>query len=173
MASTYKIVVYHGLIPGTQYNWPADGGVFHNADSSPSSITAAQPIPIPPAGQYRYSHRKNLLLWWLTPATGSIRNLRFWTGPEVVAQGTMMQAYPQQDYSQASSADLNNSILGGADVAIYTEASPLTLNPGVVHTGGTVGRGTQPFLIMQLRIDSTAASGGANERSMTWVWDET
>ena len=173
MASTFKICVVHGLIPGTQYDWPIDGGIFHTADSTPSSLSQATPIPVPTDGSYRYSYRKNVFVLWTAPPDGSIRNLRFWTGPETVDQGTAMFGKPSQDYLQAGSQDVTTPVADTVDVVTYTETTPLTLTPGLVLSSGQTGRGTQPYMVLQMRLNNTASHGQSAERTMTWTWDET
>jgi hypothetical protein len=173
MAANYQIAVLHGPAASPSYVvWPA-GGIFHAGDSTPTAVGSAVQIQIPSGGAFAYSYRKNVWLDFTSAPVGVIRNLRVWFGPEAQPTGVLLFVGTSANYTEAVPADLTTLYPGAVDASVYTQANPLVLQAGTVLTNPQTGRGTQPFLILQERIASTAAQGLSTARSFTYMWEET
>lgn len=168
MAATWKEVVYHGAGP-TKSDWTANGK-FHKADTDPTTDVSATAVVVPAAGS-NYSWGKFLKSEWTTAPAGKIMNLRVFSNGSPMATGVDIMAKVTPTYVQPSASD-ETGISGTTAISTYTSASPLVVNSGDVLVNPSTGVGTQDYLLLQLRVGTTAAPGITTGYTITRRYDE-
>jgi hypothetical protein len=170
MPATYEVRVFHGASPGTDSLWPA-GGIYHQADSTPSVVDNNTAIPIPTSGT-NYSRRKYVKLKTTAAPTGTESNLRWSTDGQAWGTGVGFHVTTVSAYAQSTSADHSALGAGMVDATQYTDASPLVVNAGTVLTA-TTGFGTQDFVVTQVSVGASASPGATAARALKYRVDET
>lgn len=172
MPATVIIAVYHGASPGTP-SADVSGTTIRFKRADEDLQDSNNPIPIPNSGA-NYSWRKSIKLRILTDPDTEIRNLRFYSEGQSLGTGRSLRAKQASTYTQASSSDEGTELSGSVDVDTYTTSSPLVLEAGqVLANGAAPGEGSQDFVELQAKIDSTAIAGGsANAKGLVYRYDE-
>ena len=167
---------------------PADHIRLKLADND--AVDTATPCRIPTADQvaaeipFTYSYIKNLKLMAHIGPTNSISNLRFFASPGELVTGISLMGdlTTNLGYHAGVSSDSTGdttahfAIVTGANA--WTKASPLVVAAGTVWGAAETGDGgaDQPFVLLQVRVGSTASPGTFPASPTTGVisyrWDE-
>ncbi len=169
MSATIQIDSFHGSTPVPNSNISSIR--FRRDDTDTQDYSS--PIPIPSSG-INYSWRKSIKANITISPSAQISNLRWYSDGIAWENGVVCYVCHYSNYIQASVSDNTTEISGSdlADSTIYTSASPLVINSGIVISNPNTGYGTQDYLIMQLSVDSDAVQGVQSSHSFFYTWDE-
>ena len=176
MPAVAEAHVFHGVSPGTPTNITSTTIRFKKADND--TADANNPLTIPAAGS-NYSWRKAFKL--RCPTTGPdnrLESLRFFSEVQNMGTGRNLLIQQPGTYTQASSADETaetaGSLPAGRFADFYTSFVPLVVNGGQVFSAAQTGSGTQDFVVLQARVETTAAVGNvAANKGLVYRFDET
>lgn len=170
MAAVTEFQVFHGVGPGTPSDVTNVTMRMKRADNDTQDDS--DPVPIPTSG-FSYSWRKSFKL--SAPVTGpdnSLENLRFFTLAQNMGTGREVFVLFPSAYTQASVSD-ESSAISADNIDNYTTGSPKVINGGQVLGPAATGTGTQDFVVVQLRQDSTAIIGdNLNDKEIVYRYDE-
>jgi hypothetical protein len=150
-----------------------------NAEDTSTTAGTSNSILIPSAGT-NYSYWASFRLNITAIVGGTVNNIKFFTdGANSFGTGISLKASTATAYAQAtgtagtSGTQLttgNYATLAGApvDAFTYTSGSPLAI-AGSASATGDVG----DFLVLQIEVVNTAASGATAQETMTLRYDDT
>lgn len=136
---------------------------FKNADNA--TVDTSNPMVIPGAGS-DYSYEKWLRLYVSGGTYTEITNIELYTDG-ANGMGTGVTPYAKTVASYATPAEAT-ATTGYTALHSYTSGSPLTVGAGPYTSTGDKGN----YVVMMLKVDSTAAAGATPTETVTWVWDE-
>lgn len=173
MASTTRVVVFHGSSPTTSIITNTHIR-FKRADDD--TVNTANPIPIP-TNSINYSWRKHTKLEFVTAPPEEITNLRWLSDGTTVGTGVQLVVTRTNTYVQGSVSDETAQVTGDdttVDATTYTTSSPLVVNAGTVVTStDTFPRlGNQKFVAQQMKVFTTALAGSTSARTYVCRYDE-
>lgn len=151
---------------------------YHSADVYSASSTDNS-VLIPDSGT-NYSFWRTVRLYINTISDGTVDNIRYYTdGSNDYGTGVSVVVATAGSYVQATGTvgetgdELNETNHGGlngapSDAFAYTSGSPLSVT-GSSSTTGDVG----DFIVDQLQVADTAASGTTSQETTTIKYDDT
>lgn len=169
MAAITQVLSYHGASPvgsdisNTEIHWK-------RADEDSANLN--NPVDKPTAGT-GYSWRKYTKLNHVSGLTGQIGNIRWFAdlAPEDWAFSAELYAGTTPSYTQPSSADESAQVGGTVNVDAHTQGSPL-LVAGETNAITAPGTGSQPYVVQQMGVLSTATAGRKTPRRFVYRYDE-
>jgi hypothetical protein len=172
MAATYNWAQRYGAPAGTEVDLGASGNLFNfkTADDATAANYSSNPITASDAADGGNSYE----VWLRAHFTGTfnqIDNLQFWmstnfspsTGLTVNWKGNNSGSYaaPTTDDSTVATASVPTSDPGTANVSIGTSLS-----------GNLTAAGYSDYIVLQLHVGTTAASGDTSLATFTLQYDE-
>jgi hypothetical protein len=126
---------------------------------------------IKPTSGTNYSYVKTFYLNADTAPTGTINNVKFYADGTIGWTGVTISAKTSSTYSQATGTEGTTAaaMSGGADVATYTSASPLSVTGSINATTGKIS----DYVLLQAAVGTTATTGTTASETMTFRYDET
>lgn len=150
-----------------------------NAEDAHSTAGTTNSVLIPASGS-NYSYWVNTRLSIDAITSGTVNNIKWYTdgsnnfGTGVTALAQDASAYTQATGTVGTSGTVlnttNNANLSGApvDPFTFTSGSPKSVT-GSASATGDLGN----FMVYQLVVASTAASGASAQETFTWQYDDT
>lgn len=153
-----------------------------NAEDSPTSTTGNS-ILVPSSAGTNYSYWVTTRLKVNTITSGTVDNVKWFTdgsnnfGTGVTCSVGQSTAYVQANGTPGTSGNLVQTgapashatyTLGNANAFTYVTGSPLSVT-GTTTTTGQFGN----YVIYQIGVDQTAASGATAQETFTWRYDDT
>lgn len=171
MAETFNWAQTYGTSPGTATDLGASGNLFNfkNADDATAANYSSNPITASDSANQGRSYE----VWLRAHFTGTfnkIDNLQFWmstnfspsTGLTVYWKGNNAGSYatPVNTDSSVATATVPTSDPGTANVSIGTSLS-----------GNLTSAGYSDYIVLQLDVATTAASGDTSLATFTLQYD--
>lgn len=176
--------------PGTQQNVDSLGPPcirYKTADDG--TIDTANPIPIPAAGT-KYSYWKNIYLKCATAPATQVDNVKFYTDGSGFGTGIDVMLglqFPTKnsgsnagyEVALGTPGDTGTELVAGhtgitssASAYGYTSGAPLSLS--ISEAGSIINAigETCNYLLMQMNVINTAASGNLLDETFTFSYDE-
>ena len=178
MAATVKIYRHHGETPTkTEVN---DINTRLMAEDSHSTAGTTNPIRVPDTGS-NYSYWATFRLNVTANAeTNTINNMKWYTdGSNDLGTGIEMEVAKASAYGQAvgtegtsgsalsNHAHLITSVTGAFN---YASGSPLDIDTTSTGTGSTGEIGD--FVVVQMKVGTTAGAGASTQETITFQYDE-
>lgn len=180
MAATVYVYVHTGSTP-TNTNTEALGPPNVRLKTEDDhTIDTNNPIPIPSSGS-KYSYWKSITLWANTSPTGTIDNIKLYTDGGGFGTGitTYVGDQTTATYDEASGTPgdtgdemvtTHTQISSRTDVFSYTSGDPKSVS-GSIDNPNT-GR-VSNYVVIQMRVQSTASPGDLTNETFTFRYDET
>ena len=185
MAASVSILRITGAFAGqsttdiTGANTVANAQDTHEATATLSS----NPVRIPSIGS-NYSYWVTTRLYAATAPTGTINNIRWYTGGSdnfgtgVSTIGQQATTYVQATGTAGTSGNLltttgHTGLIGAPYMPFtYIQTTPLSITGSITY-GASFPAQFGNYFVYQLAVASTASPGATGQLTFTWLYDET